>query len=189
MGPQWQGLNFRWYGGYKRVGNVIKNNILNAYGTGGADWGEGSETIYTDNTVLHNFCTDASSGRCVANGDPKFSNSSVAIFPPTRITPNLALRADSQAIDIGTYLTQAISSGTNSTMLVVADALYFQDGTWGSALAGHQADRIAIGSVGNVAAIAGIDYPSNTITLVQPASWRSGDRVWLYQKSDGARVL
>ena len=74
-------------------------------------------------------------------------------------------------------------------MLVVADALYFQDGTWGSALAGHQADRMAIGSVENVAAVARIDYPSNTITLVEPASWESGDRVWLYQKSDGARVL
>ncbi|MEO0249212.1 MAG: hypothetical protein ABIN58_06640, partial [candidate division WOR-3 bacterium] len=76
-----------------------------------------------------------------------------------------------------------------STTLVVDDALYFQDGTWGSALAGHQADWIAIGTVGNVVQIQSINYSTNTIILASPMTWSDRANIWLYKKSDGKRVL
>ena len=188
-GPQWQGANFRWYGSYNRIGNVVKNNILFGYGAGGQDWGGGAVTADSDNLVVANFCTGAFAGRCSASGDPRFVNPKIAIFPANGLEPNLALQSSSPAIDAGTHLTTARANGARSTTLQVDDALYFQDGTWGSALAGHLADWIAIGSATNVAKVLTVNYSLNTITLAQPASWSAGDRVWLYRKSDGARVL
>ena len=145
-GPQWQGANFRWYGSYNRIGNVVKNNILFGYGAGGRDWGGGAVTADSDNLVVANFCTGAFAGRCSASGDPRFVNPRIAIFPANGLEPNLALQSSSPAIDAGTHLTTARANGARSTTLQVDDALYFQDGTWGSALAGHLADWIAIGS-------------------------------------------
>jgi len=185
---QWQGANFRWYGSYARVGNVIKNNILYSYGPGGKDWTGGSATIYTDNTVINNFCTDPQPGRCSANGNPLLVNPDIS--DPTSLTlPDLRLQSNSPAIDGGTHLTLAKGSGNNSTTLVVDDALYFQDGTWGSSLSNIQADWIAIGSVDNVVQIKSINYSTNTITLKSPMSWSDRAKIWLYKKSDGERVL
>jgi hypothetical protein len=80
--------------------------------------------------------------------------------------------------------------------------MYFQDGSWGSDLAGAstglggtmQADWIAIGNVTNVVQIGSINYgnyssPSGTITLASPKTWSKWAKVWLYKKSDGAIVL
>ena len=55
-GDLWQGANFRWYGGYVRVGNVIKNNILNTYG-GASEWMHGDVNIDVNNTATNNFCS------------------------------------------------------------------------------------------------------------------------------------
>lgn len=125
------------------------------------------------------------------NGDPKFVNPDVT-DPKSLSLPNLTLQSTSKAIDGGTYLTEASGAGSRSIRLTVADAMYFQDGTWGSALARGVTlfpDWIAIGEVRNVVQISGIDYSSNTITLASPMTWNDKAPIWLYKKSDGAIVL
>ena len=89
-------------------------------------------------------------------------------------------------------MTQANGSGSNSITLIVDDALYFQDGSWGSDLTRGVtmfADWIAIGTVNNKVQISSIDYSTNTITLASAVSWSDNDPIWLYKKSDGTRVL
>ncbi len=125
------------------------------------------------------------------NGDPKFANPDIS-DPTSPTLPNLSLQATSGAIDTGTYLTQANGSGSGSTTLIVADAMYFQDGTWGSDLARGVTlfpDWIAIGSVTNVVQIRSINYSTNTITLASSMSWTDKAPIWLYKKSDGSSVL
>ena len=109
---------------------------------------------------------------------------------PNSITlPNLSLQSSSGAIDAGTYLTQANGAGSTSTTLVVDDALYFQDGTWGSSLSNIQADFIAIGLVGNTAQINSINYSTNVITLASPMTWSDNANIWLFKDSSGNIVL
>jgi hypothetical protein len=125
------------------------------------------------------------------NGDPKFANPDVT-NPASATLPNLTLLSSSGAIDGGTPLTLAKGAGAQSTTLVVNDAMYFQDGTWGSDLARGVTmfpDWIAIGSVTNVVQISSVDYARNTIVLASASSWSDGAPIWLYKKSDGARVL
>ena len=179
-GPQFQGYNIRWYGPYARVGNVIKNNLLYLHGGVSDDIIIGSLTINQYNTVTDNWLT--------TNGDPNFVNPDVS-NPASLILPNLNLQPNSRAKDAGTHLTQANGAGSNSKTLIVGDALYFQDGTWGSALAGHQADWIAVGTTNNPVKISAINYATNTITLASPMTWSSGAKIWLYKKSDGTQVL
>lgn len=178
--------------------NVIKNNIV--YDNGNGDicnlWtAKASCSPSSNDIVVNNWTT--------ANGDPKFVNPDVSdtlsqnLFSSvhgyaTTPTPNLALQSSSPAIDGGTYLAQANGSGSNSTTLVVNDASYFQDGTWGSDLARGVTlfpDWIAIGTVKNTVQIRSINYATNTITLASPMTWSNGAPVWLYKKSDGAVVL
>lgn len=179
--------------------NVIKNNLV--YDNGQGDiceigWRDNANcTPATYDTVVSNWVT--------SSGDPRFSNpdlndptsqnlfSAVHGYRATPI-PDLSLQASSPAIDGGTYLTQAKGAGTNSTTLVVDDAAYFQDGTWGSDLARGVtffADRIAIGTVTNTVEIRALNYATNTITLASPVTWSDRAPVWLYRKSDGAVVL
>ena len=106
----------------------------------------------------------------------------------------MSLQPSSGAIDGATYLTQARGAGSNSTNLVVDDALYFQDGSWGSDLARGVTlfpDWIAIGTVTNAVQIAqgGINYSTNALTLASPMTWTNGAPIWLFKKSDGTRVL
>ena len=121
------------------------------------------------------------------------SSPTPALTDPTSATlPDLTLQAGSPVIDQGAALTTAAGSGTNSTTLVVDDAGYFQDGTWGSDLARGVTlfpDWIAVGTVSNVVQISSINYATNTITLASAKSWANGAPVWLYKKSDGAIVL
>lgn len=106
-------------------------------------------------------------------------------------SPNLSLQVVSPAIDGGTYLTQTNGSDTNSLVLKVDNATYFQDGTWGSDLARAtlHADWIAIGTVSDSVQISSINYTSNTITLTSAKTWKNKAKVWLYKISDGTRVL
>jgi hypothetical protein len=167
------------------------------------------------NTIANNYTGGSqnppytSSSAYPAETDPLFTNehyptayntvagSLDATYPAwvnyTLVHPDLTLQAGSPAIDKGTYLATASGSGSSSTTLVVADAAFFQDGTWGSDLAiaagVMHADLIAIGTVGKVVQIQSIDYSTNTITLAAPMSWANGAPIWLYKKSDGAQVL
>jgi hypothetical protein len=197
------------------VGNVLKNNIyyltngLTLYGFDVLDKNQnfgvnpGTSGWAEITTVTNNWCTAAqsSSGGCASFGDPKFTNPDIT-NPASTTLPDLSLQPTSTAIDGGTFLTTATNSGSGATSLTVADALYFQDGTWGSDLAKasaglggtFQADWIAIGTISNVVQISAITYgaynaPAGTITLASPVSWSIGAHIWLYKKSDGAQVL
>jgi hypothetical protein len=180
--------------------NVVKNNIV--YGNTEGDicalglyTPPGNCSVQSWDTVSNNWLT--------TNGDPKFTSTDISdptsqnLIPSAHgytatPLPNFALQSSSGAIDGGTYLTTASGSGSTSSTLVVADAMYFQDGTWGSSLARgttHFADWIAIGSVSNIVQISSINYSTNTIQLAAQASWNSGDHIWLIKKSDGTTVL
>jgi len=171
------------------IGNVIKNNLIydsRRYAINGFDIGttDTSASVPTGSVILNNWLT--------SSGDPLFVNPSLA-DPTSTTLPNLALQATSGAINGGTYLTQARGAGSSSTTLAVDDALYFQDGAWGSDLArlagAMHADWIAVGTVSNVVQISRINYAMNTITLASPMTWSDRAPIWLYRKSDGAIVL
>lgn len=210
------------YSGAKSaLGNVLKNNLM--YGpdslgfttfhgdvlnqsvggttppfSPGSAWGEME-------SAENNWCT-ATTGLnagnyCSASGNPQFTNPNIS-NPSSTTLPDLSLQSGSPAIDGGTYLTTATNDGSGSTTLTVSDALYFQDGTWGSDLARSSAglggtmqpDWIAIGTVNNTVQIQSVAYgsysaPAGTITLATPMTWTSGAPIWLYKKSDGALVL
>ena len=199
-------------------GNVVKNNIIynsqsvTYWNLDTGDRGDNSSIFSEVASMVNNWCTSNQPG-CSGYGDPKFTNpdvtnplsqnliSSAHGYAATAL-PDLTLQSSSPAIDRGTSLTTATNSGSNSTVLTVADALYFQDGTWGSSLARasaglggtFQADWIAIGTVSNVVQISSITYgtynnPAGTITLASPMTWSNGAPIWLYKKSDGTQVL
>ncbi len=164
------------------TGNVIKNNIV--YGNARAVLYGGLDIQDSvGNTVVSNWLTP--------NGDPLFV--SPDLTQPSSLTlPDLQLRTNSPAIDSGTFLTQANGAGSNSVTLVVRDAQYFQDGTWGAAMAQGVTlfpDWIAVGRVTNVAQIRSIDYATNRVTLAAPLSWEDGAPIWLYRDSGGRQVL
>lgn len=192
------------------VGNVLKNNLMylshsfTQYTSDVVDKG-GPSNGWSEITgaISNNWCTgsQASSGGCSASGDPMFTNPDIS-NPASKTLPDLSLQSSSPAIDHGSSLTTATNSGANSTNLNVADAMYFQDGTWGSDLAKAstgmggtmQADWIAIGTVTNIVQIRSVSYgtnssPAGTITLASPMNWSNGAQVWLYKKSDGKLVL
>jgi len=155
--------------------NVVKNNIF----YGGFD-GDVNTAKIEGNTYTNNWET--------SDGDPQLFNTDVS-DPTSLILPDLRLRSNSPCFDGGTYLAQADGAGEDSTALIVDDALFFQDGTWGSSLSTIDADWIAIGTVGNTVAISSINYGTNTITLAEAKSWSDEDSVWLYKDSDGDIVL
>lgn len=180
---------------------IVKNNIATSnysqtlYGYDiTVDSGRNPTNYPSAITAINNFCMTAQSsctGCCTAYGNPLFVNPDVS--DPTSLTlPDLRLQSTSGAIDGGIYLTQANGSGSNSKTLIVDDAMYFQDATWGSDLARGVTlfpDWIAIGTVTNVVQISSINYSTNTITLASPMSWNDNAPIWLYKKSDGTRVL
>jgi len=173
---------------------VVKNNILYKYNDGVGDWTISSQTAEY-NELTHNYCTDALAGLACksydTDGDINFVNDTMPdiTLGQTTSIPNLALRPGSPAIDAGTHLTLANGSGSGSTTLVVDDALYFQDGSWGSVLAGHQPDVIAVGSISNKSGIVAVDYETQTVSLDSPLTWNDRAPVWLYSRNDGTVVL
>lgn len=184
-------------------GSVIINNLfydnwtqqykLQTTGYYPAIWAVSAENL-TCNTIKNNFNVTSSYPRSstpVGIGtNPLFTDPDVSA-PLATTKPDLSLRAGSPAIDKGVYLTQANGAGSNTTTLIVDDARFFQDGTWGSDLARAtlQADQIAIGAVRNVHRIVSINYDTNTITLATPTTWADDAYIWLFSKSDGERVF
>lgn len=195
------------------TGNVLKNNLfyLSAgYSAGGYDVGnKGGPSSgwggFPSGNAVNNWCSGTqsggSNGGCSGSGNPQFNNPDIS-NPSSKTLPDLSLQSSSPAIDGGTYLTTATNSGSNSTTLTVADALYFQDGSLGSLLARAssglggtmEADWIAIGTVANTVQISSVSYgpydnPAGTIKLTSPMTWSNGAAIWLYKKSDGTVVL
>jgi len=164
-------------------GNIIKNNIV-CDSRSVTFPGRGYDIAPTKiNTLENNFLT--------SDGDPRFVNPDLS-KTTSRTLPDLHLKPDSPAIGKGAHLTVATGNGNQSKTLVVDDALYFQDATWGADLTHGVTlfpDWIAIGTVSNVVQIQSINYSNNTITLVSAMTWKEKDRVWLYKDSGGRRVL
>jgi hypothetical protein len=153
---------------------AFKNNIVYDYSTGEYTFAASSagQVTYENNYNLNPGFVD-----------PDISD-------PTSLTlPDLRLTAGSPCIGAGVHLTLASGSGITSTTLVVDDARYFQDGSWGSSLSDMRPDWIAIGTVSNVVEIESIDYDTNTITLATPTTWANNDPVWLYKDSSETVVL
>jgi hypothetical protein len=156
----------------------IKDNIVYS---NYAEFEVGTNNILPQITYENNY-----------NTDPSFSNTDMS-DKTSLVNPTLALSTGSPCINSGDSLTLANGAGNNSTALIVDDALYFQDGSWGSSLSTHDADWIAVGTVGNVVQISSITYNSDLtatkITLASPITWSDNDPVWLYKDSSGTRIL
>lgn len=155
----------------------FKNNIVYDYNTGEYAFAASSagEVTYEGN---HN----------TSAGDPLFVDTDIS-DPHSLTLPNLKLQPASPCIAAGTYLTQANGAGAGSMTLVVDDAYYFHDGSWGSSLSDIQADWIAIGTVTNVVEISAVDYTNKTITLASAKSWADDAPIWLYKNSSGERLI
>ena len=158
-------------------GNQVRNNLF--YSTNKA---------YGGGTSAQTIANDWDGNKL---GDPLFVNASVTNLPdPNNVAlPDLNLKSTSPAMDKGGSLTTVAAGDAGSgTSLVVADSMFFQDGSY--APPGKvQADWIAVGTVTNIVQISSINHSTNTITLANTVSRNSNDPVWLYKKSDGARVL
>lgn len=192
-------------------GNVLKNNIFRlsaGYSKFGSDvlvksGGNNAWSEFTAGNIGNNWCTSTqtSSGGCSTSGDPLFTNPDVS-NPASTTLPDIRLQSTSTAIDGGTSLTTTMNSGSGATAMTVADAMYFQDGTWGSDLSKLSAglggtlqpDWICVGTVSNCAQLSAVTYgtntaPAGTLTLASPLTWSNSAPVWLYRKSDGSIVL
>jgi hypothetical protein len=187
------------------INNIVKNNIIydHRHDFSCSGWG----CSFSDWTIENNLCdaetnntncggaTCTTSGCTALTGNPFASGATDMTDMMSTTNPTLELSSDSQAIDGGTYLTQADGSGSNSITLIVDDSLYFQCGSQcsttpiGSSLSNVQADWIAIGTVGNVVQISDINHSTNTITLASAMTWSDNANIWLYKKSDSEIVL
>lgn len=186
--------------------NVVKNNIFYLSRDGDLGGAPGSHGGYESFTVgittENNWCSTSATG-CSGYGDPSFVSAPTDLYQWStyaslyKTTPNLALNASSGIKDQGTHLTRADGARTSSTFLKVDDAMYFQDGSWGSALAKASAglggtftaDCVAVGTVSNYACISRVDYENKTLVLSTALTWADNDPVWLYSNSSGERVL
>jgi hypothetical protein len=178
-------------------GSVIINNLLYDHWSETnnrttstyypAIWYVSAENL-TCNTIENNFYDSIPPYTDSVN--PLFQDPDIST-PSSTSKPDFSLQNSSPAIDQGTYLTQANNAGASSTILIVDDASFFQDGTWGSDLArsAFYPDWIAIGTISNVVQISSINYSTNTITLASAMTWSDNAQVWLYKKSDGSQVL
>lgn len=156
---------------------AIKNNI-------NYDW-HNSEFSYPSNSASQIVYESN------YNLNPGFANPDTSSITSTA-APDFRLQSSSPCINAGAHLTQANGSGSGSTTLIVDDAWWFQDGSWGSALTHGVTlfpDWIAIGAVTNVVEIRSIDYYTKRITLASPMTWADNAPIWLYKNSDGKQVL
>ena len=169
-----------WVSGKEVVGNVFKNNLYYSHFTPYTDTDQAN---IGDQIFVNEYNGNVS-------GNPLFVNASTT--PPSDKTdsslPDLNLQLGSPAINEGGSLTIVADADTGSgTSLIVDDAKYFQDGTWGPSYADIDADWIAVGTVGNIVQISSIS--GNIITLASSITRSDGNSIWLYKKSDGVQVL
>ena len=176
----WQGALVRFHPNVVIRDTILKNNIFYQYG--------GTQEILISEANIAGQGTLITNNWLTSQGNPGFISTVIDnVTDPSQ--PNLNLSDSSAATNQGVALTRTTNSGNLSTLLNVEDALYFQDGTWGSELAQHQGDEVAVGEVTNRARIVSIDYSNQTIRLSQPISWIQGSPVWLSKISKGSTVL
>ena len=84
---------------------------------------------------------------------------------------NLTPTENSNAVDAGVALTEAIEDGSRTTQLRVADARYFSNG-----FGLQPGDAIQIGE-NSQASVTDVDYAADLLTLDQAMSWQAGDQI------------
>ncbi len=187
--------------GLKSINNIFYNTIYNTTGSGGqedtydpisaagfyANFNLGFNSSCTTTCSWNNPRSPGISNEpnSIINQDPLFTN--VDTTYANGFANNLILQPGSPAKGHGGALTQVAASDSGSgTSLVVNDAGMFQDG-WN--IPGVNADWIAVGSAANAVQISSINYSTNTILLNAPIGRSQGQLVWLYQDSNGRKVL
>lgn len=211
---------FRYYGAADVIyDNVLKNNLF--YNNWSERNYNNTATYYSPlqsttalnavNTHENNYLSSdwtsypysksSAQGVYAAENDPLFVDATlpvgganiIAAWSSYAVTaPDLSLQYNSPAKDQGTYLTTVHADDTSSgTSLILTDASYFQDGTWGSDLATLSPDTICVGAT--IAAadcfeVGTINYATNTITVTD-FTREDGDKVWLQKDSGGSVVL
>lgn len=148
--------------------------------------------LYYDHYEAIRYYRVSSGNQIFANnweeaGDPEFKDISAA-DPMSSTTPDFTLQSNSPVIDAGKNLT-TVSGVIDSDTVVVADAYFFQPGTWAAPLVGLKADEICIGTLSNCVGISSIAYSTNTIDTVSVHGAQVGDKIWLYKDSSGREVL
>jgi hypothetical protein len=155
--------------------NAFKNNLYYV-----------NNRIYTGSTSAQIYANEFNGD---ARGNPLFVNAATTAPADTSDAtwPDFNLRSGSPAIDAaGAVTTVAVADTGSGTTLIISDASYFQDGSYGPPGV-VQPDWIAVGSMSTVVQIVSIS--GNTITLAQSVARTDNAPVWLYRKSDGVRVL
>ncbi len=164
------------------VNNRIKNNLFYSHPLDqGQPIGQNGG-LRSSQTIANNYDGDAL-------GNPLFVNAGTTVpaDKTDQTVPNLSLTASSPAIGFGGALTTVSSGCSGSTSsITLADATYFQDGTWGTGGTVQQ-DWIAVGTTTTAAQINTIT--GNVVTLKSAISCANGNSVWLYRNSSGVQVL
>jgi hypothetical protein len=150
------------------TGIVNNYNVQRDSANGSATWGSDYQSESTYATLK--------------NLDPSFTN-----YPYQK-----TIASNSALIDKGGNLT-TVTSGCGTSSLVLADVRWFQPG-W----AGTDPDTLAIGETvegATIAQITRISYSdtastsSGNVTFDSAVSCTNGNKVWLYKKSDGVKVI
>jgi hypothetical protein len=161
-------IYFSSWGGQSPLGNVIKNNIF-------YDNRDGS--IRYDGPVDPQIIVNNWDQNSV---DPGFVDLS-GTNPDNPDLPDLHLKANSTAIDQGTFLTTITSASGSGTQFQVLDTRYFMDG-WG--IPHVQGDEIQLFGSTQRARISSVNYTTNTITVDKVLSWTQSQGLGLvYQSS------
>jgi len=173
------------------VNNAIVNNLIyDGLGDAIARTSSGGDVDDAGTDVRGNWVgTKVDGVYPMLETDPLFTDETIPEDRSSTTQPDLSWNPASGAKDNGVGLTATNGTGTDSTALVVDNAMFFQDGSWGSSLSTVEADWIAVGTVDNVAQISSIDYATNTITLATALTWTDGQDVWLYKDSSANRTL
>lgn len=151
--------------------NVVKNNLFydspqsipggtyRVFGYNGA--------VASDQIFANNYNGDAS-------GNPLFVNANAPGNPADSTYPNLALTANSPAINTGGALTTIVSPSGSGTSFLVADPNYFMDG-WGIV----QGDQIQFQGTTQRCRITSVDYITGLVTVDASVSWTQNQGITL----------
>jgi hypothetical protein len=179
------------------LNNVYKNNILfRNKGISGDCFGVGpaqvvyrtplAEFFFERNDILNNGPGEAVIHEEFGDGDtlayfesnyPALFANNLQVLPAFRdeAAYDFRLQSSSPLINAGTFLARATTNGSG-TLLPVNDARYFRD-SFG--ITGVSGDRIQLAGQSETAAIVGIDYTANTLTLDRALSWSANQGVSL----------
>jgi len=188
--------------------NVVKNNLLAEYFTGGGStcqgatsgiWEQNLNTSPTGQIIGTNW--DTCSDHTTYN-DPKFISATMPAYNAMNLTrndlPDLSLQSSSPVIDKAPYLTTA--TRTNNNVIALNDAKYFFDATpytsqfpLGAAV---QSDYICFSTSSTTVNLSTDickqieSISGNNITITNHGLLNATTYyVWLYKRSDGTQVL